>query len=87
MAETMNHNDIDFWICPSTLGSAPKGLDSTGDPVMNLPWTQIGFPAINLPSGKNAQGLPLGLQVVGKRDADASLLACSQDIEKAVSSL
>ena len=84
ITQTMNEMGIDFWICPSTLGSAPKGLDSTGDPVMNLPWTQIGFPAINLPYGKNVEGLPMGLQVVGKRNADDSLLACSEDIEKAV---
>ena len=33
----LDHN-IDLWISPSTVGPAPKGLESTGDPVMNLPW-------------------------------------------------
>ncbi|MGZ9166881.1 MAG: amidase, partial [Anaerolineales bacterium] len=42
----LDHN-LDAWIAPSTIGPAPKGLDSTGDPVMNLPWTQAGLPAIN----------------------------------------
>ena len=36
----MIDNNIDLWICPSAIGPAPKGLESTGDPVMNLPWTQ-----------------------------------------------
>jgi len=84
ITQTMNDNNIDLWICPPTIGPAPKGLDSTGDPVMCLPWTQIGFPAINLPTTKNEDGLPMGLQLVGKWNSDESLLAWSEDIEKIV---
>jgi len=84
MTQIMNDKDIDLWICPPTIGPAPKGLDSTGDPVMNLPWTQIGFPAINIPTGKSENSLPMGLQVIGKWDADEELLAWAEDIEKVV---
>lgn len=84
LTQTMNENQIDLWICPPTVGPAPKGLDSTGDPVMCLPWTQIGFPAINIPTTKNEEGLPMGLQLVGKWNADESLLAWAEDIEKVV---
>ena len=87
MAKTMNDNDIDLWICPSTTGPAPKGLDSTGDPIMNLPWTQIGFPALNIPAGKSDEGLPMGLQVIGRWNADEELLIWAEDIEKVVSQL
>ena len=87
MVQTMKDKDIDLWICPPTIGPAPKGLDSTGDPVMNLPWTQIGFPALNIPAGKSDDGLPMGLQVIGKWDADEELLAWAEDIEKVVSQL
>ena len=87
MTKNMNDKDIDLWICPPTIGPAPKGLDSTGDPIMNLPWTQIGFPAINIPSIKNDDGLPMGLQVIGKWDADEELLTWAEDIEKVVSQL
>ena len=79
--------NIDAWIAPSTIGPAPKGLDSTGDPVMNLPWTQAGLPAINLPAGKNPDGLPLGLQVVGNWYKDESLLFWAKDLEKAFRTL
>jgi Asp-tRNA(Asn)/Glu-tRNA(Gln) amidotransferase A subunit family amidase len=82
----LDHN-IDIWISPSTVDAAPKGLDSTGDPVMNLPWTQAGLPAINLPAGKNKEGLPLGLQVVGNWYKDESLLFWAKDLQKALSSL
>lgn len=84
ITHTMNDNQIDVWICPPTIGPAPKGLESTGDPVMCLPWTQIGFPAINIPTTKNQDGLPMGLQLVGKWNSDESLLAWAQDIEKVV---
>ena len=82
----LDHN-IDLWICPSTVGAAPKGLESTGDPVMNLPWTQAGLPAINLPAGKNEEGLSLGLQVVGNWYKDESLLFWAKDLEKILTTL
>jgi Asp-tRNA(Asn)/Glu-tRNA(Gln) amidotransferase A subunit family amidase len=84
ITQTMNENQIDIWICPPTIGPAPKGLDSTGDPVMCLPWTQIGFPAINIPTTKNEDGLPMGLQLVGKWNLDELLLAWAEEIEKVV---
>jgi Asp-tRNA(Asn)/Glu-tRNA(Gln) amidotransferase A subunit family amidase len=82
----LDHN-IDFWICPSTVDAAPKGLESTGDPVMNLPWTQAGLPALNLPAGKNPEGLPLGLQVVGNWYKDESLLLWASQAEKVLATL
>src|SRR5687768_7900741 len=87
ITRAMIDNNIDLWISPPTIGPAPKGLDSTGDPVMCLPWTQIGFPAINLPAGKNDQGLPMGLQVVGKWNMDEALLAWAVDLEKVVNNI
>ncbi|HTP11200.1 MAG TPA: amidase, partial [Anaerolineae bacterium] len=65
LSERMAAHRIDLWITPATIGPAPRGLESTGDPVMNLPWTHSGLPAINLPWGTNEAGLPLGLQVIG----------------------
>ncbi|HKG55037.1 MAG TPA: amidase family protein, partial [Anaerolineales bacterium] len=82
----LDHN-IDIWISPSTIGPAPKGLESTGDPVMNLPWTQAGLPAINLPAGKNQDGLPLGLQLVANWYKDESLLFWAKDLEKDLAAL
>ena len=85
MTRIMNDNDIDLWICPPTTGPAPRGLESTGDPIMNLPWTQIGFPAVNLPTSKTEGDLPMGLQIIGKWNADEELLAWSEEIEKVLS--
>jgi Asp-tRNA(Asn)/Glu-tRNA(Gln) amidotransferase A subunit family amidase len=85
ISRVMDDHNIDIWISPSTVGPAPKGLDSTGDPVMNLPWTQIGFPAISIPAGNSDEGLPMGLQVVSKWGLDEGLLTWAADIEKVVS--
>ncbi len=84
ITQTMTDNNIDLWLCPPAIGPAPKGLDSTGDPVMCLPWTQIGFPAVNIPTTKNEDGLPMGLQLVGKWNLDESLLSWAEEIEKVV---
>jgi len=87
MRRTFLDHNIDAWITPSTIGPAPKGLESTGDPVMNLPWTQAGLPAINLPAGKTPDGLPLGLQLIGNWYKDESLLFWSKELERVLKSL
>jgi Asp-tRNA(Asn)/Glu-tRNA(Gln) amidotransferase A subunit family amidase len=87
MRRTFLDHNIDGWISPSTIGPAPRGLESTGDPVMNLPWTQAGLPAINLPAGKSPDGLPLGLQVIGNWYKDEALLFWAKDIERALRNL
>jgi Asp-tRNA(Asn)/Glu-tRNA(Gln) amidotransferase A subunit family amidase len=80
----MNDHKLDLWLSPPALGAAPRGLDSTGDPVMNIPWSQAGMPAIGLPAGRNAAGLPLGLQVAARWWADEALLAWAVDLEAAL---
>jgi Asp-tRNA(Asn)/Glu-tRNA(Gln) amidotransferase A subunit family amidase len=82
LTRLMNDHGIDIWLSPSAIGAATKGLDSTGDPVMNLPWTHCGFPAINLPSGFNAEKLPMGLQLTSRFNTDEELLAWAVEIEK-----
>ncbi|UOD51302.1 amidase [Orrella daihaiensis] len=65
---------FDAIITPASLGPAPKGLDSTGDSVMNALWSYTGMPAITLPLLQSEAGLPIGIQLVGARHDDARLL-------------
>lgn len=81
LKQMMETEGIDLWIAPSAVGPAPEGLASTGDPIMNLPWTQVGFPALNIPSGTAANGLPLGLQLVGGWSADEALFEWGRAVE------
>jgi len=55
-------------------GSAPTGLESTGDPAFCTLWTLCGMPAITLPLLTAQNDMPLGVQLVGKRGDDARLL-------------
>jgi Asp-tRNA(Asn)/Glu-tRNA(Gln) amidotransferase A subunit family amidase len=64
----------DAILTPAAPGTAPTGLDSTGDPSFCTLWTFLGTPALNLPLMRGANGLPLGAQLVGPRHGDARLL-------------
>jgi Asp-tRNA(Asn)/Glu-tRNA(Gln) amidotransferase A subunit family amidase len=75
---------IDVWVCPSAPGPAPEGITSTGSPLMNLPWTHAGMPAISLPAGRAANGLPLGLQCVGAFMEDENLLAWAASMAEVI---
>ncbi|HEY2338505.1 MAG TPA: amidase [Burkholderiales bacterium] len=64
----------DAILTPAALGTAPKGLESTGDPAFCTPWSLAGMPALSLPLMRGTNGLPLGVQLVGRRGFDARLL-------------
>ena len=64
----------DAILTPAAPGAAPKGLASTGDPSFCTLWTLCGMPAISLPLLQSADGLPIGVQLVGPRHGDARLL-------------
>jgi len=73
----------DVLLTPATLGTAPKGLASTGDPLMCTLWTFLGMPALSLPLLHGESGLPLGVQLVGRRDDDARLLCAARWLVRA----
>ncbi len=84
LMQLMDKNGVDMWLSPSATGAAPAGLDSTGDPVMNLPWTHAGLPTLTLPAGKNKAGLPLGLQLTGRWFGDEAMLSFASPLESIV---
>ena len=79
----MKQAGVDLWVAPAAPGPAPEGLNATGSPAMNLPWTQAGMPALTVPAGKAANGLPLGFQMIAPYWQDEKLIAWAE----AVSSL
>ncbi len=80
----MDAEGIDIWLSPAATGTAPEGLASTGSPAMNLPWTHAGLPALTLPNGRGASGLPLGLQCAARFQHDEDLLVWASGIEQAL---
>jgi aspartyl-tRNA(Asn)/glutamyl-tRNA(Gln) amidotransferase subunit A len=69
---------FDVILVPTAPTAAPAGLESTGDPIFNNPWSMTGNPAVSLPSGLSESGLPLAIQLVGSSFAEGRLLAISQ---------
>jgi Asp-tRNA(Asn)/Glu-tRNA(Gln) amidotransferase A subunit family amidase len=74
----------DAILTPAALGTAPKGLESTGDPVFCALWTLLGMPAVSLPLMQGSNGLPLGVQLVGPREGDARLLRTARWLARRV---
>ena len=80
----MDAAGIDLWLSPAAQGPPPQGLGATGDPVMNLPWTHAGMPAVSLPAGRDADGLPHGVQLVARTGCDEELLAWAGSLAEAL---
>ncbi|MBA5777842.1 amidase [Stappia sp. F7233] len=76
--------DFDAILTPSAPGTAPEGLGSTGSSIFNRVWTLMGVPAVNVPGVISAQGMPLGIQVVGARDEDHKALMAAKWLEEAI---
>ncbi len=67
-------DEYDAIITPAATSEAPAGLDDTGSPACCTLWTYLGLPAVTLPLLEGPNGLPIGVQLVGKRGNDARLL-------------
>ena len=67
--------DRDVLLTPSAPGEAPEGLGMTGDPIFQTTWTLLHLPCVTLPFATGPRGLPVGVQLIGTRGEDASMLA------------
>ena len=64
--------DVDALVCPAARGVAPDP-STTGDPEFNSRWTYTGQPGITIPMELSPDGLPLGIQLIGRRFDDVGL--------------
>jgi Asp-tRNA(Asn)/Glu-tRNA(Gln) amidotransferase A subunit family amidase len=63
-------------------GQAPKTLASTGDAIFNGLWTLLHMPCLTSPASEGPDGLPVGIQLVGRRHADARLIDTGLWVER-----
>jgi Asp-tRNA(Asn)/Glu-tRNA(Gln) amidotransferase A subunit family amidase len=73
--------EFDLLLAPSAAGEAPQGLGSTGSARFNGLWTLAGTPCLTVPAGRGPQGLPLGIQLVGRRGRDRALFDAAAWVE------
>jgi len=74
----------DAVLTPAAPGEAPHGLGWTGDPACNTLWTLLHGPCVTVPAGTGPQGLPLGVQIAGRRGEDFWTLAWAGWVAAAV---
>lgn len=75
---------VDMALTPGTPAPAPRNTSTTGDASFQAPWTYAGLPAVALPSGVNAWGIPLGIQLIGHLWDDAALLRHAMWCERVI---
>lgn len=81
-------NTYDVLIGPVTPTPAFKLGENTADPIkmyladiMTVPASLAGLPALSVPAGTTADGLPVGVQLIGQRRSDTALLALAREVE------
>jgi Asp-tRNA(Asn)/Glu-tRNA(Gln) amidotransferase A subunit family amidase len=74
----------DAILVPAAPGEAPAGLGNTGDPVFSRMWTLLGVPCVTLPIRWAENGLPTGVQLIGRVRDDARLMGCAAFLEQAL---
>jgi Asp-tRNA(Asn)/Glu-tRNA(Gln) amidotransferase A subunit family amidase len=71
---------IDLLSTPSQPDVAPP-LGALGSITFTAPFNILGWPAISVPAGTSADGLPFGLQLVGKPWDEATVLRAARVVE------
>jgi amidase len=74
--------ECDAVLAPAAPGEAPAGLGSTGDPIFNRMWTLLGVPCVAVPARWAENGLPTGVQLVGRPREDARLMGAAAFLER-----
>ena len=81
---------VDLILTPTAPSAAFREGDKMDDPVamylndvFTVPSSLAGLPAMSVPGGLNAEGLPLGLHLIGKPWDEATVLAGGAAIERA----
>ncbi|HYV36880.1 MAG TPA: amidase [Gemmataceae bacterium] len=68
-------------LTPATTSAAPD-MATTGDPAFNSPWSYTGLPTVSIPVGRDQDGMPLSIQLVGRQSEESVLFAAAAWCEK-----
>ena len=73
---------FDALLMPVAPAPAPPGLETTGNGIFCAPASFAGLPAVSLPSGLAANGMPLAIQLMAAPLTEARLLGAAAWIER-----
>lgn len=73
---------FDAILTPATPATAPAGIESTGDPAFNIPWSASGHPVMAIPCGLAPSGLPVAIQLTGMAFEESRLLGIASWCEQ-----
>ncbi len=86
--------DVDVLLTPSTPSPAFGIAERSGDPlamylndIFTVTVNMAGLPGISVPAGLSAEGLPLGLQIIGKAFDEETVLRAGGVLEEAAGRL
>jgi len=77
--------DYDVLLTPAAAGEAPVGLHATGNASFCAIWTSMHVPAVTLPLFEGPNGLPVGAQLIARRNDDRRLFAAARWVQRAAS--
>ena len=80
--EATAFDGVDALLTPGAVTTAPEGLASTGSPAFQIPFSFTGLPAIVIPAGMAPDGMPVGVQLVGRAGGDRELLEVARACER-----
>jgi aspartyl-tRNA(Asn)/glutamyl-tRNA(Gln) amidotransferase subunit A len=80
--------DVDLLLLPTTTQTTPTVKEATGNPLAlsaenTMFANYYGLPSISIPMGRDSNGLPLGLQIVGRPGEDAVVLDVARQYQEA----
>ena len=83
-------SQVEVLVCPTAPSTAFKAVEKKADPLsmylsdlMTIPVNLAGLPGISVPCGFDDQGLPIGMQLIGKPLGESRLLEVANAYEKA----
>ena len=78
--------DVDLLVLPTTTDTTPTVKAATGNPLAlsaenTMFANYYGLPAISVPMGRDSDGMPLGLQIVGRPGEDSTVIELAGQLE------
>jgi aspartyl-tRNA(Asn)/glutamyl-tRNA(Gln) amidotransferase subunit A len=81
--------EVDCVLMPTTPTTAFRSGEKTSDPlqmylsdIYTVSANLAGLPAVSVPFGRDGEGLPVGIQLVGKQFDEATLLRAAEFLER-----